>query len=125
MYGIMHIANNKRNKIMRYKSAVDMAGYAYDYIKQVYKNCDDNNLAPIWIEKLNQFVDAIVITGIATIFSLVYLFRMFKYTAKLTWVAILMILIYAVLLVIIYMNTQKYEKRICREKKPKKGQICF
>ena len=60
----------------------------------------------------NQFIDAIVITGIATIFSLVYLFRMFKYTAKLTWVAIVMILIYAIILAVIHMNTQKYEKKI-------------
>ncbi|MBQ7798368.1 MAG: hypothetical protein IJ371_04525 [Clostridia bacterium] len=29
---------------------------AYDYIKQVYKDCDDNNLEPIWVDMLDKFL---------------------------------------------------------------------
>lgn len=59
---------------------------------------------------VNQFVDVIVISGISTIFSFLYFFRMFKYSAKLTWIALLLVLIYAFLLVAINYKTINYER---------------
>lgn len=64
----------------------------------------------------NQYVDAVFISGISTLFSVVYLIRMFKYTAKLTWVALAMVLIYALLMALINMSTLKYEKKAAEYK---------
>ena len=58
----------------------------------------------------NQCTNAIVITGFTTIFSLIYLIRMFAYSAKLTWIALAMMVVYTVILAIINVNTIKYEQ---------------
>lgn len=39
---------------MRFSSNVYVS---YDYIKQLYKTCDDNNLEPTWLRELDKFID--------------------------------------------------------------------
>lgn len=60
---------------------------------------------------VNRYIQAVVITGISTIFSLLYLVRMFKYSSKLTWVAALMILVYTAIMVPISLAEVRYEQK--------------
>ena len=61
-------------------------------------------------EFANSFVDTFVISGISTIFSLMYLVRMFGYSAKLTWIALLMLLVYAAIEYLLNLQTIKYTR---------------
>ena len=58
------------------------------------------------------FVNTFLVTGLSTLFSLMYLVRMFKYSAKLSWVALLMLVVYAVFTYLINMTSLKYHRRI-------------
>ena len=60
----------------------------------------------------NSFVDTFVVSGISTLFSLLYLIRMFKYSAKLTWIAVLMLVAYAGLQYLLSLSTIKYTRRV-------------
>ena len=60
----------------------------------------------------NSFVSTIVITGLSTLFSLLYLFRMYKYSAKLAWISLAMLAVYGLLIYWISTQTRRYEKRI-------------
>lgn len=60
----------------------------------------------------NSFADAIVITGISGLFSLVYLIRMFTYNAKLTWFSMGIYLIYLLIVVGITSTVHKGHRRI-------------
>ena len=62
-------------------------------------------------EFANSFVDTFVISGISTIFSLMYLVRMFGYSAKLTWMALLMLLVYAGIEYLLNLQTVKYSRK--------------
>ena len=64
----------------------------------------------------NTFVTSILVSGIATVFSLLYLYRMFKYSSKLSWMALLMLVIYGVVVYIVSRSTLKYDKRIQKAK---------
>lgn len=64
----------------------------------------------------NTFVSSILVSGLATVFSLLYLYRMFKYSSKLSWIAILLIIGYALILFIISRATLKFDKRIEKSK---------
>ncbi len=60
---------------------------------------------------INNYVSSLVITGISTAFSLLYLVRMFKYSSKLAWVSLLMMTIYFVILVILSFLTIRFQTK--------------
>lgn len=64
----------------------------------------------------NTFVTSILVSGLATVFSLLYLYRMFKYSPRLSWMALLMLVIYGVLVYMISKSTLKYDKQIEKSK---------
>ncbi|MBR5095249.1 MAG: NHLP bacteriocin export ABC transporter permease/ATPase subunit [Oscillospiraceae bacterium] len=59
----------------------------------------------------NSYVNTFVISGISTIFSLMYLVRMFKYSAKLTWIALLMLAVYIGIEYLLNLQTIKYTRK--------------
>ncbi|MBP3941830.1 MAG: NHLP bacteriocin export ABC transporter permease/ATPase subunit [Christensenellaceae bacterium] len=63
----------------------------------------------------NSFISTIMGTGLSALFSLVYLFRMFGYSAKLSGLSILMLLIGGGLLFILSLRTLTHEKRIAEQ----------
>lgn len=64
----------------------------------------------------NIFVTSVLVSGLATVFSLLYLYRMFKYSAKMSWIALLMLLIYALFLFFVSKATLKYDNNIEKSK---------
>ncbi|MBO6159508.1 MAG: NHLP bacteriocin export ABC transporter permease/ATPase subunit [Firmicutes bacterium] len=79
-----------------------------------FRNYDSADLAARLMsigETVNTVLQATVITGISTLFVVVYLIRMFKYSAKLSWYSLLMIVIYAAVLTLFTLKTVKYEKQ--------------
>ena len=59
---------------------------------------------------INSYVSSVVITGISTLFSLLYLIRMFQYNSKLTWISLLMLVIYLVIMVVMSFLTLRFQK---------------
>lgn len=64
----------------------------------------------------NTFVTSVLVSGLATVFSLLYLYRMFKYSAKLSWIALLMLVIYGFIVYFVSKATLKYDKSIEKSK---------
>ena len=62
------------------------------------------------------YISSTLVTGLGTLFSLFYLYRMFKYAKKLTWWALVMLLFYAAVQFLINKKTLQYDKKIekCR-----------
>ena len=62
------------------------------------------------------YVSSTLLTGLGTLFSLFYLYRMFRYAKKLSWWALAMLLFYALIQFLINRRTLKYDKKIedCR-----------
>lgn len=60
----------------------------------------------------NTLVNTVVICGISTLFSLVYLARMFKYSPKLAWISLAMIIAYALLQYFLCTQTMRYSSDI-------------
>ena len=60
----------------------------------------------------NTVINTTVILGISTLFSFVYLIRMFKYSAKLSWIALLVLAIYTVIQYLLITRTLKFEAKI-------------
>ncbi len=67
-------------------------------------------------ELANTFVSSVLVSGLATVFSLLYLYRMFKYSSKLSWMALLMLLIYGLIVYLVSKSTLKYDKQIEKTK---------
>lgn len=61
---------------------------------------------------MNQFTEAIFVTGFAQVFSLIYLIRMFTYSSKLSWYALIMVAVYSVISMAVRLRSVKYEKTI-------------
>ena len=59
-----------------------------------------------------QIANTVIITGISALFSIVYLVRMFSYSAKLSWIGLAMYLVYALVIVWITSLTHKREAAI-------------
>ena len=59
---------------------------------------------------INSYVSSVIITGVSTLFSFLYLFRMFKYGSKLTWISLLMMVIYLVIMVVMSFLTLRFQK---------------
>ncbi len=59
---------------------------------------------------INNYVSAVVITGVSTAFSLLYLVRMFKYGSKLAWISLLMLTVYLGVMVILSFLTLRFQK---------------
>lgn len=64
----------------------------------------------------NSFVTTVLVSGLASVFSLLYLYRMFKYSAKMSWVALVLLLVYGVFVYLVSRATLKYDKQIERTK---------
>lgn len=64
----------------------------------------------------NAFVTSVLVSGLATVFSFLYLYRMFKYSSKLSWMALLMLVIYGIIVFFISRSTLKYDKQIEKAK---------
>ena len=62
----------------------------------------------------NTYVSSLLLSGLASLFSLLYLYRMFKYSAKLSWIALLMLGVYGLVLYLVSRATLKYDKDIER-----------
>ena len=60
----------------------------------------------------NSFVSVTLITGLATLFSFLYLYRMFRYSKRLAWWALVMLIIYAGILFLISRRTLRYDREI-------------
>lgn len=60
----------------------------------------------------SQFTSIVVTTSLSTLFSLVYLLRMFKYSAKLTWIAFLLLIVYSALVYWITSRSIHYDRKI-------------
>ena len=59
---------------------------------------------------INSCVSSVVITGVSTLFSILYLVRMFRYESKLTWISLLMLVIYFALLTVLSFLCLRYQK---------------
>ena len=59
---------------------------------------------------VNSYTGAVVITSISTVCSVVYLFRMFKYSSKLTWISFLMEVVLCLILVPLMLREVKFER---------------
>lgn len=59
-----------------------------------------------------EYTTATLITGIGTVFSMLYLYRMFKYAKKLAWLALVMILLYSAVIYYINSRTIRHEKKL-------------
>ena len=64
----------------------------------------------------NTFTTSTLITGLSTVFSLLYLFRMFVYSKRLAWWALIMLAAYAVILFLVSRRTIRFDKDIERLK---------
>ena len=64
----------------------------------------------------NTFVTSVLVSGLATVFSFLYLYRMFKYSSKLSWMALLMLVIYGSIVFFVSRSTLKYDKQIEKAK---------
>lgn len=60
----------------------------------------------------NTYITSILISGLGSAFSLVYLFRMFKYSSKLSWMALLMLCIYGAFVFLVSKSTIKYDAKL-------------
>lgn len=60
----------------------------------------------------NKIVTTLFVSGLATVFSLLYLFRMFKYSPKLAWIALALLLLYAAAALLLSISTIKYDRKI-------------
>ena len=70
-----------------------------------------------YISKIaNTFVTSVLVSGLATVFSFLYLYRMFKYSSKLSWMALLMLIVYGVIVFFVSRSTIKYDKQIEKAK---------
>lgn len=58
----------------------------------------------------NSIADVVAKTMLSAVFSLMYLWRMFKYSKKLSWVSILMLVVCMIVIVVIGIIQTKYEK---------------
>ncbi len=58
-----------------------------------------------------RYVSTFIVSGLATVFSVVYLIKMFRYSGKLTWFAILMLLVYALIISLISVLTIRFNKQ--------------
>ena len=59
---------------------------------------------------INSCVSSVVITGVSSLFSILYLVRMFRYQSKLTWISLLMLVIYFALLTVLSIMCIRYQK---------------
>ena len=71
----------------------------------------------------NTYVSSTLIAGMGTLFSLLYLYRMFKYAKKLSWWALVMLLIYAGVQYLISRKTLQYDKKIEERKGQASGKL--
>ncbi len=60
----------------------------------------------------NIFVSAVLVSGLAAIFSILYLVRMIQYSARLSWFALLMIGIYSALIYMLGRTMLSYDREI-------------
>ena len=61
------------------------------------------------------FVNAVVVTGVSTLFSMIYLFQMIGYSGKLTGISLLMVLLYVVAVFLISLFSMKLNASIMEE----------
>lgn len=71
----------------------------------------------------NKIVTTIFVSGLSTVFSLMYLFRMFKYSSKLSWIAILMIVLYAGLCLVFSASSIKHDRKIQEDRGEASGRL--
>ena len=71
----------------------------------------------------NSYVSSTLMTGLATVFSLLYLYRMFKYASKLAWWALVMLAIYAGLLFLLSKSSVRYDRRIEKTRGDASGKL--
>lgn len=69
------------------------------------------------------YVSSTLITGMGTCFSLLYLYRMFKYAKKLSWWALVMLLIYAAIQLLISRKALRYDRKIEESKGVASGRL--
>lgn len=60
----------------------------------------------------NKYIETILVSGLGTVFSLLYLWRMFKYAKKLVGWAIVMILVYSLIIFLISKSTLRLQSKI-------------
>lgn len=61
-------------------------------------------------ETVNQLIASTLVAGLSTLFSILYLARMFHYSSSLSWVSLLMVLVYAAVIAGITLSTIKLER---------------
>lgn len=95
----------------------DIQNAVYDRIFRLPKNffrtvdsADFAQRATLLSGSVTQFASAVLVTGFATVFSLIYLIRMFTYSGILTGISLAMIAAYAVIVALINRYTVRYEK---------------
>ncbi len=71
----------------------------------------------------NTYVMSTLLAGMSTTFSLLYLYRMFKYAKKLSWWALVMLLIYALIQFQINKSTIRFDKKIEEKKGQASGKL--
>lgn len=83
--------------------------------ERFFRNYDSADLAQR-ILQIDEITDAysnfFLISGLSFIFSLVYLIKMFKYSAKLSWAALGMIAVFTALLLLISISASKKQKKL-------------
>ena len=71
----------------------------------------------------NTYVTSTLLTGMGTVFSLFYLLRMFKYAKKLSWWALGMLLLYALVQFFISRRTLRFDRKIEEQKGRASGRL--
>lgn len=67
-------------------------------------------------DSVNQLISSTLVSGLSTLFSLLYLVRMFRYSARLSWISLLMMLVYAAVIGVLTLSTVKYERSVAEDK---------
>lgn len=67
-------------------------------------------------DSVNQLVSSTLVSGLSSVFSLLYLFRMFRYSSGLSWISLLMVLVYAGVVGGITLSTMKYERSATKDR---------
>jgi len=74
-------------------------------------------------EMASKYANTLVISGISGLFSVFYLFRMFTYNGKLTWLSIAIYLVYLIFIVAITSTVKKGQLRVAEARSESSGKL--
>jgi len=71
----------------------------------------------------NKYISAFLVSGVSLVTGLLYLYKMFKYSAKMSWIALLMLLIYGLIMAAISLRAMRFDASIEQRKGESSGKL--